>query len=109
MPRRFLQDMSLPDKTRKRPKNGGNDQVSHSHEQNKKMRKQLKHKRRQDDERKAAGDICDHPAFKRRKGETTAEFLLRVDQETNERISAAHKKLKTTSERRKVVVITLCV
>ena len=93
--------MSFPDKTRKRPKNGGNDQGSHTSEQNKKMRKQQEYKRHRQDEEGKAGDNPDHPAFKRRKGETTAEFLLRVDQETNERISAAHKKLKTTSERRK--------
>ena len=94
--------MSLPDKSRKRPKNGGNDQVPHSHEQNKKTRKQQEHKRhRQEEEGKEASDTPDYPAFKRRKGETTAEFLLRVDHETNKRISAAHKKLKTTSERRK--------
>lgn len=47
--------------------------------------------------------VSEQPSFKlkRRKGESTRSFLQRVDQETNERILAVHKKLKKTSERRK--------
>ena len=47
----------------------------------------------------------DIPEFKKLKGESSKEFLARVNNETNQRLATIQKKVHKTSERRKQLVI----
>ena len=81
---------------------GKPDQVSGLSRESKTMKQRHKLKE-EPGEGKGKEDVTEQPTFKfkRRKGEGMRHFLQRVDQETDERILAAHKKLKKSNERRK--------
>ena len=95
----------------KKPTLTRNDQVNDTSTQNSKARKFPLVKEEKEKTVKRSGkrqrrmqeveDIEKQPVFKKKHGETEKEFLLRVDQEADDRLAAAQRKLKTTSEKRK--------
>lgn len=106
LPRSFVQVMTAADKSqrRKHPKTRTEPALRSTGQSGKMKKRQRLKEGKVEEEEDEKEDSAKLPKFKRRRGESTKEFLQRVDQETNERILAAHKKLKTTSERRKRLV-----
>ena len=110
LPKRYFQDMTMPVK---KPTLTRSDQVNDTSTQNSKARKFPPVREEKEKTVKRSGkrqrrmqevedkEIEKQPVFKKKHGETEKEFLLRVDQEADDRLAAAQRKLKTTSEKRK--------
>lgn len=109
-PKIFLRDLAIPVK---KPAPTITDQFNDTNTQNSKSRKCPPVKEDKEKTMKRAGkrqrhkqeveeeEIVKQPVFKKKHRETEREFLLQVDQETNDRLAVAQRKLKTTNKKRK--------